>query len=135
MLQTITLKTTEDGALLKVFGSHTDITHITAENNHKLSFIGLDGEPSYLGIDVFGATVLDDYAPFDIKTSKIAFPFTVRELEVLRHLASGLTTGEIAERLFLSFNTVETHRRNIMQKSEAKNTTELIVDCIRKGYI
>lgn len=134
LLQTITMKTTEDGALLKVFGSHTDITHITSQNNHKLSFIGLGDRPSFLELDVFGQHVLDHYTPFDLKNTD-ACPFTKRELEIIRQLASGKNTDEIADMLFLSINTIETHRRNILAKTNAKNTVELVADCIKKGII
>lgn len=135
LLQTITLQTTENGALLKVFGSHTDISHITTENNHRLSLIGLNGEPSYLGIDVFADTVLNEYQPFSLVDSVMSIPFTKRELEILQLLANGFNTEEIAEKLFISRNTVETHRRNMLNKTDARNTTELVADCIRMGYI
>lgn len=49
-----------------------------------------------------------------------------RELEIVSHLAKGLTTKEIAEKLFLSNHTVDTHRRNILRKSAVKNTAQLV---------
>ncbi len=134
LLQTITMQTTIDGALLKVFGSHTDITHITNVNNHKLSLIGLEGEPSFLEIDVFNKKVLNDYKPFDLKFQSNNV-YTLRELEVIRHLAWGLTTEEIASKLCLAKNTVETHRKNILKKSKAKNTTEVVVECLKNGFL
>jgi len=133
LLQTITMQTTLDGALLKVFGSHTDITHITNVNNRKLSLIGLEGEPSFLEIDVFDEKVLDNYKPFDLKESNIVY--TSRELDVIRHLALGLTTEEIAGKLCLARNTVETHRKNILKKSKARNTTEVVVECLKSGFL
>ena len=51
---------------------------------------------------------------------------TPRELEVLQLLAAGLTTNEIAARLFTSARTVETHRQNILEKTQTKNTAALI---------
>lgn len=51
---------------------------------------------------------------------------TKRELEVLHHLAEGLTTKEIAEKMFISTRTVETHRANMLKKLDVKNTAELI---------
>lgn len=134
LLQTVTMQTTKDGALLKVFGSHTDISHITNTNNKKLSLIGLDGEPSFLEINVFDEQVFNQYQPFDLKNIQ-THPFTKRELDIIKQLSLGKTTDEIATDLFLSKNTVETHRRNILVKTNAKNTVELIVDCIRKGII
>ena len=51
---------------------------------------------------------------------------TARELEVLHLLAEGLTTSEIAARLFTSPRTIETHRQNILEKTHTKNTAALI---------
>lgn len=53
-------------------------------------------------------------------------PLTIREKEILRHLVNGETTREIAEKLFLSFYTVENYRARILMKFEVKNTAELI---------
>lgn len=135
LLQTITMQTTIDGALLKVFGSHTDITHITNVNNRKLSFIGLDGEPSFLEIDVFDNRVLDYYRPFDLSSLQSEQIYTRREIEIIRLLSFGLNAGEIAVKLYLSKSTVETHRKNILRKSNVKNTVELIAQCMKKGII
>jgi DNA-binding CsgD family transcriptional regulator len=133
LLQTITMRTTEDGALLKVFGSHTDISHITEENNYRLSLIGMDGEPSYLGIDVFSPDVFDGFKPFPLPEQKCTF--SKRELEVLRLLGNGSKSQEIAQELNISIQTVYTHRKNILSKSNGASTTEVIVDSIRKGLI
>lgn len=51
---------------------------------------------------------------------------TKREKEILKQIADGKTTVVIAEQLSLSPLTIETHRRNLMQKFEAKNVAELI---------
>ncbi len=51
---------------------------------------------------------------------------TKREKEILRMIADGKTSALIAEQLNLSLFTIETHRRNLMQKYEAKNMTSLI---------
>ncbi|GAA4802195.1 response regulator transcription factor [Litoribaculum gwangyangense] len=49
-----------------------------------------------------------------------------KEKEVLGLISEGLTTKEIAEKLFVSRRTIETHRANIIKKLEVKNTAELI---------
>ena len=49
-----------------------------------------------------------------------------KETEVLGLISKGLTTKEIAARLFVSSRTIETHRTNILKKLEVKNTAELI---------
>jgi DNA-binding NarL/FixJ family response regulator len=51
---------------------------------------------------------------------------TKREKQILHKIANGETTAAIAEELFVSPLTVETHRRNLLQKFEAKNVAELI---------
>jgi len=51
---------------------------------------------------------------------------TRREKEVLGLIAEGLTNNEIAEQLFISSTTVETHRKNILAKFKAKNIASLI---------
>lgn len=49
-----------------------------------------------------------------------------KETEVLGLISKGLTTNEIAAKLFVSSRTIETHRANILKKLEVKNTAELI---------
>lgn len=51
---------------------------------------------------------------------------TKREKQILSSIAEGETSQSIAEKLFISPLTVETHRRNLLQKFEAKNMAELI---------
>ncbi|MGY5354464.1 response regulator [Wenyingzhuangia sp. IMCC45467] len=51
---------------------------------------------------------------------------TKKESEILDFLAKGLTTKEIATKLYISTRTVETHRSNMLKKLEVKNTVELI---------
>lgn len=58
-----------------------------------------------------------------------------RELEILQHISLGLTNQEMAEKLFLSPHTTETHRRNLLLKLDAKNTAELVRKGMEKGLI
>ena len=51
---------------------------------------------------------------------------TTRELEIVRHIADGLTNREIAGKLFISIATVDTHRKNILAKLQLKNTASLV---------
>ena len=51
---------------------------------------------------------------------------TKREQQILQAIAQGFTSAEIAEKLFISIVTVETHRRNLLQKFAAKNIIELV---------
>lgn len=58
---------------------------------------------------------------------------TPREREVLQMLAEGLTAKQIASRLHLSVKTVETHRRQVMEKAGANSVAELVRYAIREG--
>jgi len=58
-----------------------------------------------------------------------------REIEILKLIADGLTNAEIADKIFTSKRTVETHRQNIIEKTKAKNTAALIKYAISKGII
>lgn len=58
-----------------------------------------------------------------------------RELEILSLIASGNTNKEIGEKLFISGRTVETHRRNILNKLEVKNTAEMIKYAIQNKLV
>jgi DNA-binding NarL/FixJ family response regulator len=56
-----------------------------------------------------------------------------REIEVLKLIAQELSTNQIAERLFVSVNTVETHRKNLFRKLGVKNALGLIKFALRHG--
>ncbi|MBN8652737.1 MAG: response regulator transcription factor [Cytophagales bacterium] len=60
---------------------------------------------------------------------------TRREKEVLQLIAEGLTNTEIADKLFISVPTVNTHRKSIIEKFEVKNTASLIGKAIKTGII
>ena len=60
---------------------------------------------------------------------------TRREKEVLELIANGLTNNEIAEKLFISCTTVDTHRKNLLAKFNAKNTAELVKLAVHGGFL
>ncbi|MCG8386516.1 MAG: response regulator transcription factor [Cytophagales bacterium] len=60
---------------------------------------------------------------------------TEREKEILKLIVEGLSNKEIGDKLFISVRTVDTHRRNIMDKIEAKNTAELVRKAIEDKLI
>lgn len=59
---------------------------------------------------------------------------TPREIEVLQLICEELTTAQIADRLFVSVNTVETHRKNLLSKTGAKNSVGLAKFAMQNGY-
>jgi DNA-binding NarL/FixJ family response regulator len=61
--------------------------------------------------------------------------FSKREREVLELLATGLSTREIAKKLFITEKTVESHRKHLVEKAEVRNTVELIAYASMRGLI
>jgi len=60
---------------------------------------------------------------------------TPRERQVLKLIAEGHTNNEIADMLFISVKTVETHRSNLMKKIGAHNASKLTAYAMRKGLV
>jgi DNA-binding NarL/FixJ family response regulator len=60
---------------------------------------------------------------------------TKREKEIVKLIAEGLTNAEIGQRLFISIDTVDTHRKNLYTKLDIKNTALLIRYAIENGLI
>ncbi len=56
-----------------------------------------------------------------------------RELQILSKICEGLTAKEIGGELFISQGTVETHKRNLLLKLNARNTVDLAVRAVRDG--
>lgn len=108
---------------VRTFVVHTDITHLKKDPIPVLSFIGLDGEPSYHNVN-----------PITIfKPTKEVF--TKREKDILKALASGMSSLEISEELNISKHTVDSHRKNMLKKTEAKSTNEIISIAFNRGWV
>ena len=112
-----------DGKIIRTFCVHTDITHFKTEGLPKLSFIGMDGEKSYIDLDV----------EQPIKTSNEFL--SKREKEILLHIIEGKASKEIADILCITLQTVESHRKNMINRNNLKNTAELIAVSIRRGWV
>jgi DNA-binding CsgD family transcriptional regulator len=60
---------------------------------------------------------------------------TKREKEIINLIVNEYTTSEIAEKLFISEKTVETHRKNLLQKLNVRNTAGLVRIAMEKGLL
>ena len=60
---------------------------------------------------------------------------TGREREILKLIAEGKGSRDIAGALFISTRTVERHRANIMQKLDVKKTADIVRHAIQRGYV
>lgn len=76
---------------------------------------------------VVSDTLIKSMMPgFDRRTSETIPQLTKREKEILQLILEEYTTSEIAEKLFLSLSTVETHRKNLLSKAGVRNTAGLV---------
>jgi DNA-binding CsgD family transcriptional regulator len=122
--QATTIQSDDQGAVLRVLGIHTIISHIkTSDQPAGLSFIGLEDEPSFYNVEV---------ASYYSSAKEI---LSSREKEILKLIIDGKTSEEIALILFISKHTVNSHRKNILRKSNCKTNSELIVKAITDGLI
>lgn len=62
-------------------------------------------------------------------------PLTKREKEILGHIAEGLTNPQIAEKLFISIDTVDSHRKNLHFKLNVNNTAQLVRFAVENNLI
>lgn len=88
------------------------------------------------GSVLFDPPVLRDVARYlSQRGSRLGDDLTERELEVLQLLAQGMTTADIATRLFLSHHTVRNHVRHILQKLDAHSQLEAVAVAAREGLV
>jgi DNA-binding CsgD family transcriptional regulator len=123
LYQGILLEHDETGRFLRTLSVHTDITYLKQEGKPVLSFIGMDGEPSYRDV-AFQNTFIESKEEL-----------TAREKEVLTLLIEGKPSKQISSILKISKQTVDTHRKNMLHKKNLSNTGELIGKAIRYGWV
>ena len=83
-----------------------------------------------------GKTYLSEEASRTLRKENAAnIVLSRREKEVLELIADGMTNAEIAQKLFISVTTVDTHRKNLLAKFETKNTAALIKIAVSRGYL
>lgn len=102
-----------DKNLQHTIGIFTDITHLNKSKEIQTFVSGIN-------LETYG--VPDDY----FKVASSSHSFTDRQLDVLRLLKQGKTSKDIAEALFISENTVNFHRKNLLRLTNASNTAELL---------
>jgi DNA-binding CsgD family transcriptional regulator len=121
--QVTTIQFSEDKGVLRTFGVHTDITHLKPYGVPTLSFIGLNGAPSYINVNV------------KQQLQAGAVQLTRREQEVLQLLAQGKSSDDISRALFISKQTVDTHRKNLLRKTGCQNTAALVSEAVKRGWM
>jgi DNA-binding NarL/FixJ family response regulator len=89
---------------------------------------------TYLSANI-ASTLMEEIASPGETAANDPSLLTKREEEVVRLLAEGLSSREIAERLHLGIRTVDTHRAHIMEKIGVHSTVELVTYAIRQGIV
>ena len=91
------------------------------------------GNQRYLSPEIAGV-LLDDYMDrFQSKPAAPTSSLTTREREVLQLIAEGWSTKSIAEHLYVSIKTAESHRRKIMKKLDLHTVADLTKYAIKEG--
>ena len=105
----------ENKTIIQTVNIHTNIHHITQKNPNTVLITGISPR--------------DDFYQIKIEDPSKNIPeihLTKRETEVLALIAKGYSGPEISKMLILSEHTVRTHRKNILAKTESRNSKELL---------
>jgi DNA-binding NarL/FixJ family response regulator len=124
--QQMILSLDKKNKISKAIYNLSDISNSIKSNEHKLSFLDIRGIKSYYNVKSIG----------DFQNSLSNDPdFSKREIEVIRLISEGMTTKEISNHLFVSPDTIRTHRNNILKKSNEHKLTKVVKMCIKEGLI
>ncbi|MDQ6478978.1 helix-turn-helix transcriptional regulator [Dyadobacter sp. LHD-138] len=126
ILQHCTLIPSQDGSgPVALLGAVLDITHCSGVGKVMHQIEKWDQDRGWIPV------LTKSYYP-DLEENKL---LSKREIEILKWLQEGYTSREVADRLHISFHTVTTHRKNMLEKTNAQNTTELIRFATIKGIL
>ncbi len=106
-----------DGQIVSTLILTTDLSHLKLELKCMMTLI----DPSNQKFTFYSASIeTQKYLQIDIPS------ISKREHQILLLMTKGLNTPEIAEKLYISYHTVENHKRNLRQKTNSKTSAELI---------
>jgi DNA-binding CsgD family transcriptional regulator len=115
----------ENGQLVQSINIHTNINHITQENPYTVLISGISPRNDFQQIKLKNFSTHDQFLE----------NLTKRETEILSLIAKGYSAPEIAEMLIVSEHTVRTHRKNILRKTNSRNSKELLKKAFESGLI
>lgn len=123
--QSTAITLTNDKKIERTFCVETDLTHLNIPISDTVSFLGLKGRASFYSDD------METIKPFQKKSLNLSD----REIQILSLASKGLTSQKIADKLSLSTHTVNTHKRNMLNKTDSKTIIQLISQCIIEGVL
>ncbi len=107
----------EKGKILSTFILITDLSHLSKSFSRMLTMMDSSNNEN-----IIFATQVDNKNLIKLNLPQIS----KRELEILQLMARGQNSPQIAESLFLSYHTVENHKRNLRKKTSTRTSAELI---------
>lgn len=116
----------ENNCLIQSINIHTNIQHITQENSYTVLITGISPRKDFHQIKI-------DHNL--LSTQILENDLTKRENEVLSFIAKGYSGKEISNILMLSEHTIRTHRRNILHKTNCRNSKELVKKAFEWGVV
>jgi DNA-binding CsgD family transcriptional regulator len=72
---------------------------------------------------------------YDVTPTQQDTLLSTRELQILRHMAKGLSSKQIADKLGISPNTINNHRKNMLSRTGSKSSVELLKFALDEGYL
>lgn len=115
----------ENGHLIQSINIHTNIHHITTQNPYTVLVSGIGPRNDFHQMKIENQ-LLPQHSCMNL---------TKRETEVISLIAKGYSGTEISKMLILSEHTVRTHRRNILAKTNSRNSKELVKKAFEWGLI
>lgn len=116
----------DEGKLLQTVNIHTNVSHLMKENPYTALISGIGNRKDFH---------LMYYNNYDFTNRSQEQALSKREIEILSYIAQGYSASKISKILNISFYTVRTHRKNILQKTNSRNTSELMKKCFQRGLI
>jgi len=130
--------------MLSILKKYSDISRIvmfTTKENSLLNYFNYKyGIKHYIYLDDSLDTIMSEICSVFSGSSKVfnkssTNVLTSRECEILKHIAEGMTSKEIAEELCISKNTVDTHRNKMLQKLNLANSASLVHYAFKSGMV
>ena len=135
MIITLRMKYPKSAILVVAESQREDIVIKTIKAGAK-GFLTIDSEASQLVQAIYTIRGGHDFYSDSITHILLQrYLLSSRQIEILKLWGDGLTNQEIADRLFISVRTVETHKNHIMQKLNLKSSVDLMKFAIRNNII
>lgn len=123
--QSISIVVDSEYRIVKSLNIHTDIEHITQVNNHAVTIMGINGRKDFHRIQLTSKNLL--------KQSVVKLTF--REHELLRYIAKGYSSVQIAAQLGIAVNTARVHRKNLHRKMACHSVATLLRKAVELGLV